>query len=187
MNIYILLAHPESDSFNGQIAETYYRAALAKGHNVRIQKLGEMHFDPILRKGMDEQDMEPDLLVARENILWCNRWVVVFPMWWGSVPALFKGFIDRAMTSGFAFRYRENSAMWDKLLKGRSGEIIATCDAPAFWVRAVYFNSDIHTVKQATMNYCGISPVKVTRIPMVRSASPEKRLKILRKIAGKVR
>lgn len=54
MKIYILLAHPDKDSFNGQIAEAYVSAATVKGYQVRIQRLGDMKFDPILWRGYKE-------------------------------------------------------------------------------------------------------------------------------------
>ncbi len=52
MKIYILLAHPDKDSFNGRLADAYENAAKNKGHEVRRQNLGEMKFDPILWKGI---------------------------------------------------------------------------------------------------------------------------------------
>jgi len=83
MNIYLLLAYPDRDSFNGQIAEAIHSAAEAHGHTVRFQHLGSMHFDPILWKGYKVvQELEPDLKQAQENILWCEHWVIVYPIWW---------------------------------------------------------------------------------------------------------
>src|SRR5680860_311601 len=120
MKIYLLLAHPDKDSFNGKIAESYYAVAKEKGHDIRIQRLGEMRFDPILWKGYKEvQELEPDLKQAQEHILWYEKWVIVYPIWWGNVPALFKGFLDRTLYSGFAYKYHDNDPFWDKLLKGR--------------------------------------------------------------------
>ena len=51
MKIYILLAHPDKDSFNGRLADAYEKAAKSRGHKIRRQNLGEMKFDPILWKG----------------------------------------------------------------------------------------------------------------------------------------
>ncbi len=169
MNIYLLLAHPDGDSFNGHIAEAYCTAAEAHGHTVRFQHLGSMQFDPILWKGYKVvQELEPDLKQAQENILWCEHWVIVYPIWWGSVPALFKGFLDRTLYSGFAYKYHKNDPLWDKLLKGRTAHLITTSDAPAWWIWWRYRNSDLHAVKRATLEFCGIEPVKVTRISRVR-------------------
>lgn len=62
LRIYILLAHPDSDSFNGRLANAYEKKAKEKGHDVRRQNLGALHFDPILWKGYKViQELEPDL------------------------------------------------------------------------------------------------------------------------------
>ena len=187
MKIFILLGHPDPESFNGYIAEAYATAAQSKGHEVRLQKLGEMRFDPILWKGYKVvQELEPDLKQSQENILWCDRWVIIYPIWWGAVPALLKGFMDRTLYSGFAYKYHKDRPYWDKLLKGRSGEIITTCDAPRWWIWWKYRNSDINSVKRATMEFCGISPVKVTRISRLRFLSPEQKRQTIEKLLSKL-
>ncbi len=184
MNIYLLLAHPDAESFNGKIAEAYCKAAQEKGHQVRFQKLGEMQFDPVLWKGYKvAQALEPDLQQAQEHIAWCQKWVIIYPIWWGSIPALFKGFLDRTLYSGFAYKYHADDPFWDKLLKGRSAELITTSDAPWWWIWWQYRNSDLNAVKRATLEFCGISPVKVTRISRVRFLNQEARQAWIRKIS----
>ena len=176
VKIYILLAHPDKNTFNGNLANAYETTAKNKGHEVRRQNLGEMKFDPILWKGYKEiQELEPDLKQAQKNILWCDKWVIVYPIWWGSVPALFKGFLDRTLYSGFAFKYHDKDPFWDKLLKGRTGEIISTCDAPKIWIWWQYRNSDLNAIKKATLEFCGIKPVKVTRISRVKYLDEKQR------------
>ncbi|MDJ1467664.1 NAD(P)H-dependent oxidoreductase [Xanthocytophaga flava] len=154
MKLYILLAHPDTDSFNGQLADAYEQAAIGKGHEVRRQNLGELTFDPILWKGYKEiQKLEPDLQEAQRNIIWCDNWIIFYPVWWGSVPALFKGFIDRTLYPGFAFKYHDKGPFWDKLLRGRSAHVITTCDAPWLWIWWEYHNSDIRTVRNAILQF----------------------------------
>ena len=176
MKIYLLLGHPDTETLNGALADTYEAEALKKGHEVRRQNLGAMHFDPILWKGYHTvQELEPDLKQAQENILWCDHWVIFYPIWWGSLPAIFKGFLDRTLYSGFAYKYHKTDALWDKLLKGRSAQVFTTCDAPWWWIYFQYRNSDLHTIKRATLEFCGISPVKVMRFTRVRWSDPLKR------------
>jgi NAD(P)H dehydrogenase (quinone) len=187
MNIYILLAHPDKESFNGQLADFYAEAARSKNHNVRIQRLGEMKFDPILWKGYKVvQELEPDLKAAQENILWCEKWVIIYPIWWGSVPAIFKGFIDRTLYSGFAYKYHTKDPLWDKLLKGKQAHIITTCDAPRWWIWWMYRNSDIYAIKNATLRFSGISPVMVTRIGRMKHLSEEQRSRKILSIVGSI-
>ena len=169
MKIFILLAHPDKETFNGSIADAYESKALELGHQVKRRNLGEMDFDPILWKGYKVvQELEPDLKQAWENILWCDQWIIIYPVWWGSVPALLKGFLDRTLLPSFAFKYHEKDPLWDKLLKGRSALLVTTADAPKLWLWWQYKNSDLNTMKEAVLKFCGFSPVKTKRITRLR-------------------
>lgn len=169
MNIYILLAHPDKNSFNGELANACEKKLLEDGHEVRRQNLGDMRFDPVLWNGYGSKPaLEADLQQAQENILWCNKWIIIYPVWWGSVPALFKGFLDRTLLPGFAFRYHKKDPFWDKFLTHKKAHVITTADAPAIWLWWQYGNSDIKAIKKATLEFCGIKPVKVTRIGRIK-------------------
>lgn len=186
MKLYILLGHPATDSFNKEIAEACIEAARHKGHEVRVQRLSEMHFDPILRGKIMYEQLEPCLQEAQENILWCERWVIIYPVWWGSLPALLKGFIDRTLVPGFGYRYHANDPLWDKLLKGRSAHLITTSDAPWWWLWWQYRDSDVNTLRKATLEFCGISPVRVTRIDRVRFLTAEQRQRKIVDVAAAI-
>lgn len=176
MKIYLILGHPDQESFNGQLATACEHAARAKGHEVRRHNLGDLTFDPVLHHGYKHiQQLEPDLVQAKENISWCDHLMIIYPMWWGSLPALLKGFFDRVLHPGFAFRYHDKGPFWDKLLKGRSAYIICTSDAPALWLWWQYRNSDLHTIREATLAFCGFKPVTFRRIGMMRNLTSQQR------------
>jgi putative NADPH-quinone reductase len=61
--------------------------------------------------------------------------VWIHPVWWGGLPAITKGFIDRLFLPGMAYKYRDNSILWDKLLKGKTARIITTLDQPGWYYR----------------------------------------------------
>jgi NAD(P)H dehydrogenase (quinone) len=185
MKIYLLLAHPDRGSFCGALADAFEAAAVTAGHEVRRQNLGEMDFDPILWKGQrPNQSLESSLEESRRHILWCALWVIVYPIWWGSVPALLKGYIDRVLSSGFAFRYHDKGPLWDKLLTGRRARLITTCDAPRFWIWLMYRSSDLHAMREATLKFCGVSPVRVTRIDRVRLLTEVERARCIERVGA---
>lgn len=129
--ILIILGQPSSNSLCAALARTYADAARQSGAEVRLLELGKIAFDPILRHGYERiQPLEPDLRNAQADITWAQHLVWVYPIWWGSLPALLKGFLDRIFLPGFAFKYRVNSALWDRLLTGRSAELLVTMDSP---------------------------------------------------------
>jgi hypothetical protein len=51
-------------------------------------------------------------------------------MWWGSEPAHLKGLLDRVLLPGLTFAYHDDDNWWDKLMEGRSADVIATMDTP---------------------------------------------------------
>ena len=176
----IILGHPDMTSFNAALASSYKDGALAGGAEVREIFLGELAFDPILRNGYKKiQALEPDLIAAQESIKWADHLVWVYPIWWGTMPALLKGFLDRTFLPGFAFKYRENSPWWDKYLSGKTGRMIVTLDAPVFYDWLMYGAGGRRTMKNAVLKFCGVKPVGVTAFGSVKSSDAAKRRKWL--------
>jgi len=129
-------------------------------------------FDPVLYEGYKVvQPLEADLVLAQNEIKSADHIVIVFPIWWGGMPALLKGFIDRVFLPGFAFKYREGSLWWDKLLQGKSAHIIATMDTPPWYFRFFYKDAGINQMKRTILQFCGVAPVKVTRIGSVKDTN----------------
>jgi NAD(P)H dehydrogenase (quinone) len=90
--------------------------------------------------------------------------------------ALTKGFIDRLFLPGMAFQYRENSVWWDKLLKGK------TLDQPGWYYRLVYARPSVNQLKKCTLQFCGITPVKVSYTGIVKTANEPQRKKWLQNV-----
>ncbi len=178
--ILVLLAHPSADSFNAAMADRYASAARTAGADVKILKLGELEFDPILRLGYrGNQELEPDLQAARQHIEWAEHLVVFTPVWWGTMPAILKGFIDRVFLPGWAFEYSDKLPV--KLLKGRTAQVVATMDSPGIWYRVVYRSSMHRTLGTATLRFIGFK-TKFRMLYSVRESSESLRKKWLAQI-----
>lgn len=174
--ILVILGHPAADSLCGALAEAYAAAARAAGHQVRLLRLGELAFDPVLHAGYGKiQPLELSLQGAQDDILWAQHLVFVYPTWWGALPALLKGFIDRVFLPGFAFSYRENSPWWDRLLAGRSAHLVVTMDTPPWYYRWIYRMPGHHQMKKTILEFCGIKPVIITSFGPVRSSTARQR------------
>ncbi|MNL42079.1 hypothetical protein D3C87_1645160 [compost metagenome] len=127
-------------------------------------------------------DLEPDLLEAWEMILWADHLVWVHPVWWGGLPAITKGFIDRLFLPGMAFKYRPNSVFWDRLLKGKTAHIITTMDQPGWYYHLIYGRPSVNQLKKSTLQFCGVSPVKVTYIGIVKTSDEKLRKTWIEKV-----
>jgi len=177
--ILIIQGHPRKDSFCDALEESYLRGC---GKNADVQRLHlrDLRFDPILRsQNAREQPLEEDLHKAQQQITAAEHIVLVYPTWWGSSPALLKGFFDRAFVPGFAYSYRKNSMQWDKLLKGKTARIVTTMDAPSWYDWLVYQRSGMNQIQQATFAFCGIRTIGRNIHSMVRKSSQDTREKLL--------
>ena len=181
-NILVILGHSRRDSLCGALAIRYMEGARNQGRAIQSLWLGELIFDPVLHNGYGgNQPLEPDLIQAQEAIAWSDHVVMVYPTWWGSFPALLKGFIDRTFLPGFAFQYRKNSPFWDRLLHGRSARLIATMDTPPWYFRLVFRQPGNQAMKRTIMQFCGFKPVKVSNFGPVKASDAERRQKWLNK------
>lgn len=180
----VVLGHPDSDSFCGHLASTYAEHARSAGREVQLLRLGDLEFDPVLRQGYRKgiQPLEPDLAAAQHAISWAQHLVFVYPIWWGAMPALLKGFIDRVFLPAFAYKFRSDSS-WDKLLRGRKADLLVTMDAPPWYFRWVQRMPGHHQMQKAILEFCGIAPVRISSFGPVRSASEQQRRRWLDRVA----
>jgi len=184
MRILILNGHPNPESFNAALAQAYYDGAIASGASVQVLNLYELQFDPNLKYGYRQRtEWEPDLIKAWELIQWSEHMVWVHPVWWGGLPALLKGFIDRVFLPGKAFTYRPNSVWWDKLLSGKTARIITTLDQPGWYYRLRFGRPSVNQLKRSTLEFCGIKPVGVTYFGIIKTATETQRNQWLQKAA----
>lgn len=186
MKVLVLNGNSERNSLTAGICEAYANGAKLAGHTVQLMQIGEMKFDPVLHEGYHtEQPPEPDLKSFQEKILWADHFVIAYPTWWGGMPALLKGLFDRALYSGFAYKYHEKDPLWDKLLKGRSATIITTMDAPLVWYALAYWSAGTHMLKNAVLKFCGFKPVDTLYITRVRFKTKDQLQKELDKVQAK--
>lgn len=176
MKVLIVLGHPRADSLCGALAGAFAQGARETGAEVRQLNLAALEFDLHVRKeSPNQQPLEGDLREARELMLWAEHLVFVYPTWWGTLPALLKGFLDRVLTPGFAFRTCEGGTGYQGLLGGRSAQLITTMDTPPLIHRLIYRQPGREAMARATLGFCGIHPVRSLVFGPVRNSSLEER------------
>ena len=117
--------------------------------------------------------IEGDLRRGRELIAWADHLAFVYPTWWGTMPALLKGFLDRALAPGFAFA--EEGAGFVPLLGGRSAELLTTMDTPGWVWRWIYGAPGDKALARATLGFCGIKVAHIARFGPIKDSSAEQR------------
>ena len=181
--ILIINGHPDKESLCFSLAESYKKGALSGGGDCKLVNLIDLSFNPILTYGYRiVSALEPDLVKIQQEIKEADHLVFVYPTWWGTYPALLKGFIDRIFLPNFAFKYHKDSPFWDKLLKGKTARLIVTMDAPKWYYWLMYRSPGHNSMKRAILEFSGISPVRITSFSPVKSSTEAKRKQWLEEV-----
>ncbi|MNG57804.1 Glutathione-regulated potassium-efflux system ancillary protein KefF [compost metagenome] len=152
MNVLLVYAHPEPQSLNGSLKDLSVQRLKAAGHQVQVSDLYAMQwkatldandsrvpplgsrFDPSLdsqhafANGLQSQDIE----LEQEKLRWADTVILQFPLWWFSMPAILKGWVERVYAYGFAYGVGEHSdSRWgdrygEGTLAGKRAMLIVT-------------------------------------------------------------
>lgn len=158
MHVSVILAHPKPDSFNHAIAEAAVDALQANLHSVVSHDLYQEDFDP----RFSFQDFsEPSPLVRQhcQEIARANGIIVIHPNWWGQPPAILKGWIEKVLQPGVAYRFADGddgSGVPIGLLKARAALVFNTSNTPPGRETAV-FGDPLETIwKNCVFGFCGV-------------------------------
>ncbi|MFV0411569.1 MAG: NAD(P)H-dependent oxidoreductase [Paracoccus sp. (in: a-proteobacteria)] len=176
MRVLLIDGHPDADRLSAHLLESYQQA-LPEDAQVTRLAVRDMDFNADLSRGYaDLPELEPDLVAALEAVEACDHLVLVFPLWWGAEPARVKGFWDRILLPRRAFRYHQKDLFWDRLLKGRSADLLVTMDTPPPYLRLVYFDPLGWRMKRQVLGFVGFRPIRLGYFGMVRRGGAEKNL-----------
>lgn len=139
MNVLLVFAHPERNSLNGALRDVAIRELEAQGHEVRVSDLyaegwkseidradfpllpADARLKPAQASGQAfaSDSLTPDVKAEQEKLVWADALILQFPLWWFSMPAILKGWVDRVYAYGFAYGVGEHS---DRRWGDRYGE-----------------------------------------------------------------
>lgn len=183
-NILLILGHPSKKSFNKALLDAYQEGAESIGANCKTIYIPDLKFDVNLADGYKTgkaDQLEEDLVTAQQLFKWAHHVVFAFPNWWGSMPAITKGFIDRLFLPGFAFKNHSRNNFPEQLLKGKSMRVFVTMDTPRFWFYLVHRASLYLILKKVVFGYVGFKPINFSTFGFIRKSSEALRKKWLEK------
>ncbi|KIW15101.1 hypothetical protein PV08_07888 [Exophiala spinifera] len=139
MRVLVVLAHPEPQSLNVALSKVIAEELQTGGHEVQVSDLYAMGW----KSNIDRADfptfpkdkplaiakasqlaytaahLTEDVMAEQKKLLWADTVILQFPLWWFSMPAILKGYVDRVWSCGFAYGVGEHS---DKRYGDRYGE-----------------------------------------------------------------
>jgi putative NADPH-quinone reductase len=183
--IAIIDGHPDfrDQRFVHALARAYRDGAEKAGHEVRGILVGALDF-PLLRTSEDfgSRKAPPAIRQCQQVLEWADHWLILYPMWLGSMPAALKAFFEQAMRPGFAFAAGKKGRLPRKLLKGKSARIVVTMGMPALFYRWYYRAHSLRSLERNILAFCGISPVHADVVGSVDAMSAAQRKRWLAKL-----
>ncbi len=184
MQTAVIYAHPNPNSFNGAILNQVIKALEDGKHSYDVIDLYKDRFDPVLlfdeKKRRSDMKRDPETAEYRRIVKNADHLIFIYPLWWGGMPAIMKGFIDRVFAAGEAYTYQ--GKLPKGLLKARTASVYYTADAPSWYLRFWRRDADWVTVKDVMLKFCGVRRVKRLLFAGVKDSSEEKRTQWLDRV-----
>ncbi|MCY8010750.1 NAD(P)H-dependent oxidoreductase [Bacillus haynesii] len=184
MQTAVIYAHPNPNSFNGAILHQVIKALEDGKHSYDVIDLYKDRFDPVLlfdeKKRRSDMKRDPETAEYRRIVKNADHLIFIYPLWWGGMPAIMKGFIDRVFAAGEAYTYQ--GKLPKGLLKARTATVYYTADAPSWYLRFWRRDADWVTVKDVMLKFCGVRRVRRLLFAGVKDSTEEKRTQWLDRV-----
>jgi len=161
MKILVILAHPDPASFNHAIAKSVCLQLEKDGHTVLFHDLYQEGFDPVLPGSEIPRDSYLNASVKRHctDLQMADGVIIIHPNWWGMPPAILKGWIDRIIRPGIAYRFIEGDAgdgVPVGLLQAKAAIVITTSNTRKEREETVFGDPLQLIWKQCVFGLCGV-------------------------------
>ena len=179
----IVFAHPWNGSFNKAILDKVMEKLDETKEKYTIIDLNKDKFNPVMTEeelSLYSQGKSIDPLVEKYQEILKNtdELVLVFPIWWMSMPAILKGFFDKVMTKGFAYKNAKNGIK-GLLTNIKTAKMITTAEAPKILLSITGFGI---TMKKANLGGVGIKKTEWIHYSLKSKGKDEDRKKFLEKV-----
>lgn len=188
--ILVIQGHPDPSGrhFDHALAAAYFDGAAAAGHEVRQVDTGAIEF-PLIRSREQWQEGEvPEAIAAAQrDLLWADHLLLVYPLWLGTMPALFKGFLEQLLRPQYAFG--DTPGKMQHPLRGRSARVVVSMGMPAFVYRGFFRAHSLKSLQRNILYFAGVRPVRTSVVGGVegRAASRERWLRRMRALGERAR
>lgn len=187
MKVSVILGHPDSGSFNHSIANAVVESLRNNAHDVTFHDLYRETFAPIMPAEEISRNACLSSVVERycAEISATGGIVVIHPNWWGQPPAILKGWVDRVLRPGVAYKFAEGDSgegIPVGLLKAKAVLIFNTSNTPQERESAV-FGDPLETLwKNCIFGLCGVKDFYRKNFALVVTSTLEQRTEWLKEV-----
>jgi NAD(P)H dehydrogenase (quinone) len=176
----VILAHPDSKSFNHAIAAAAVAALRDRGHQVVFHDLHTEGFEPVIPAREISEEGKLDAAVRKhcDDLASADGIIVIHPNWWGMPPAILKGWIDRVIRPGVAYRFLEDDSgagVPVGLLRARTAVVFNTSNTPSEREQNVFGDPLESLWKTCIFDLCGVKAFHRRMFGVMVTSTPEQR------------
>ncbi len=156
LRVVVILANPDTQYDNRagvvtQLCSTFIERCNQRGIFVDLIDLYKEQFNPVhIPNTKDTHTIEYQIRIEKADII-----VIFHPVWWGTMPAVLKGFCEKVFQSGFAYIHSRGDVKG--LLKAKKAHVIAVSHSPVLKSKLALGNILEIQWKRAIFDICGIS------------------------------
>ncbi|MGB2721544.1 MAG: NAD(P)H-dependent oxidoreductase [Rhodococcus sp. (in: high G+C Gram-positive bacteria)] len=184
MNILWVYAHPDARSLNGSLRDAALEQLLVAGHTVEQSDLYAMQWNPVVQPADYDHDpaerfkvatasssalaagtQTPDIVAEQQKLLRADAVVLQFPLWWFSMPAIMKGWVDRVFVEGLGYGIKRpdgrSRRYGDGMLAGKRAMVVLSMGGSEHTVSPRGINGDLdemlYPIQHGILFYTGMS------------------------------
>jgi NAD(P)H dehydrogenase (quinone) len=177
MNHLIIYANYNDGSFNHALCNQLIDTYSALGHQVAVRDLYALGFNPVLTEDdfrlLQSGQTPDDILVEQKHVQAADILTFLYPIWWTSMPAILKGYIDRVFAYGFAYKASEKGSVG--LLANKKAFIINTTGQPKSLYEKGMYQALNMTTNTGIFEFCNIQVLEHLYFSSINSVSAETR------------
>ena len=177
--IVVIQGHPDPDDARlcHALGDAYVQGARIAGHDVAIAKVATLDF-PLLRTRDDwngGRALTPESLIdIQQQCIDADHFVLIYPLWLGTMPALLKGFLEQVFRPGVALS-NDEGGFPKPAFKGKSARVVVTMGMPAFAYRWFFRAHSLKSLERNILKFAGVRPVRETLLGTVEGVSDNRR------------
>jgi NAD(P)H dehydrogenase (quinone) len=209
MKVLIVHAHNEPQSFNASMKTVAVEELQAQGHEVVVSDLYAMQWKAVAdasdfgsranpdylvyaleqRKGYESRTLAPDILAELEKLQWADLVIFNFPIYWFSMPAILKGWVDRVLISGLCYggvRFYDRGG-----LRGKKAMLAVTIGGQPHMLTEGGIHGELEEmlrpILRGTLAYTGMTvlpPFVAHHVPYIK---PEQRTQLMEQYRQRLR
>jgi NAD(P)H dehydrogenase (quinone) len=209
MNVLIVFAHNEPQSFNASMKNLAVEEFEAQGHEVKVSDLYAMQWKAVAdgndfgsradpdylvyaleqRQGYEAKTLAPDIMGELEKLQWADLVIFNFPIYWFSMPAILKGWVDRVLISGLCYggmRFYDRGG-----LRGKKAMLAVTIGGQPHMLTEGGVHGELEDmlrpILRGTLGYTGMTvlpPFIAWHVPYIK---PEHRAEIMQQYRQRLR